>query len=76
MRDECKISNKKATRTATKRTTKRETNRCGKAKSKRNRNLQPVRWDPQVTLGAAIEFASAKRITQLATGNALHAASW
>lgn len=75
MRDECKISNKKETRTATKRTTERETNRCGKAKSKRNRNLQPVRWDPQVTLGAAIEFASAKRITQLATGDALHAAS-
>lgn len=35
-----------------------------------------VRWDPQVTLGAAIEFASAKRITQLATGEALHAESW
>lgn len=31
--------------TATKGTAKRETNRCGKAKSKRNRNLQAaVRW--------------------------------
>lgn len=82
MRDECKISNKKQQQQksrATKgnRKARNESLWKGEIETESKRNLQAaVRWDPQVTLGAAIEFASAKRITQLATGEALHAASW